>query len=222
MVSRLISKASGLAFVAAIIGAIALAAPSSAEDYAPLPEVAEGQKSAIFAGGCFWCIESDFDKVPGVISTTSGYSGGTSVRPSYKQVTYVDEGHYEVLKVVYDPTLVSYDALLDAFWHSVDPTDDGGQFCDRGPSYETAIFVTEEQRAIAEASKKRIAEGEYPKKPIVTPILDAKPFYPAETYHQDYYQKNPIRYRYYRSRCGRDATVKRVWGPNAYKGIPKS
>ncbi|MCL4148532.1 UNVERIFIED_CONTAM: hypothetical protein GTU68_063833 [Idotea baltica] len=190
--------------------------------YAPLPPVAEGQKTAIFAGGCFWCVESDFDKVPGVISTTSGYTGGTIPRPSYKDVTYKDTGHYEAVAVVYDPEKVSYDALLTAFWHSVDPTDAGGQFCDRGESYRTAIFVSPEQRAAAEASKTATDAGEWPKKPIVTPILDAAEFYPAESYHQDYYTKNPIRYSYYRNGCGRDKKVKEVWGPLAFEGIPKS
>jgi peptide-methionine (S)-S-oxide reductase len=137
--------------------------------------------------------------------------------------TYRNHGkHIEALKVVYDPAVVSYDALLTAFWHSIDPTDAGGQFCDRGHTYTTAIFATEEQRAAATASKASVAKGDYPKKPIVTPILEAQTFWPAEVYHQDYYQKNPIRYRYYRSRCGRNATVERVWGPHAYKGIPKS
>ena len=220
MVSQLISRVGGAVTVAGtLVAALWLATPSMAQDaMAPPPEVAEGQKTAIFAGGCFWCIEKDFDHVPGVVSTTSGYTGDTMQNPTYRN----HGKHIEALKVVYDPQIVSYDALLTAFWHSIDPTDAGGQFCDRGHTYTTAIFATEEQRAAATASKASVAKGDYPKKPIVTPILEAQTFWPAEVYHQDYYQKNPIRYRYYRSRCGRNATVERVWGPHAYKGIPKS
>lgn len=219
MTSRIFTAVAAFALAAGIWAC----APAIAEDYAPLPEIAEGHETAIFAGGCFWCVESDFDHVPGVIATTSGYTGGTVERPSYKQVTYQETGHYEAVMVVYDPAQVSYEALLTAFWHSVDPTDDGGQFCDRGTSYRTAIFVKDDaQREAAEASKAELAAGEWPKDPIVTPILDAAPFYPAETYHQDYYRKNPLRYRYYRNGCRRDQTVKRVWGDMAFKGIPKS
>lgn len=220
----MISRRAALGAIVAVIGlgaAVWPVSPTMAEDFAPMPEVAEGQETAIFAGGCFWCVESDFDKIPGVISTTSGYTGGKVERPSYKQVTYTETGHFEAVKVVYDPSVVSYDALLTAFWHSVDPTDPGGQFCDRGSSYRTAVFVADEaQRAAAEASKEAV--GKHLSKPIVTPILDAAPFYTAETYHQDYYKKKPLRYRYYRSGCGRDKTVKRVWGERAFTGIPKS
>lgn len=210
--------------ILALIAAFATTTPSvpaQASEFAELPKVEEGQAVAVFAGGCFWCVESDFDNVPGVLSTTSGYTGGTSVRPGYKQVTYKDEGHYEAVHVVYDPEQVSYEELLTAFWHSVDPTDAGGQFCDRGPSYETAIFVTEDQRKAAEDSKKALTEAKVLKKPIVTPILDTAPFYAAESYHQDYYTKNPVRYSYYRNGCRRDATVKAVWGDRAFKGIEK-
>lgn len=192
-----------------------------AEEYAPLPTVEAGHETAIFAGGCFWCVESDFDHIPGVVATTSGYTGGSLERPSYKQVTYKDTGHYEAVQVIYDPAVVNYEALLTAFWHSVDPTDAGGQFCDRGASYRTAVFVKDAgQRAAAEASKTAIA-GDL-SKPVVTPIIEATVFYPAETYHQDYYRKNPTRYAYYRNGCGRDRTVKKVWGDLAFKGIPKS
>ena len=213
-------------FIAAACAAVlaigtACSSPSMADEYAPLPEIVEGQETAVFAGGCFWCVESDFDHIPGVIATTSGYTGGEAERPSYKQVSYTETGHYEAVQVVFDPSQVSYEALLTAFWHSVDPTDDGGQFCDRGSSYKTAVFVKDDaQRKAAEASKEAIA-GDL-EKPVVTPILDAKTFYPAETYHQDYYKKSPIRYKYYRNGCRRDATVKRVWGDLAFKGIPKS
>ena len=181
---------------------------------------AQKLEKAIFAGGCFWCVESDFDKVPGVVSTTSGYTGGKTKNPTYKEVTYGDTGHYEAVEITYDPAKVSYEALLTAFWHSVDPADDGGQFCDRGHSYKTAVFaLNEKQRVAAEASKK--AAQKVLGKPIVTPILDAAPFYPAEYYHQNYYKTNPYRYRYYRWGCGRDKKLKRIWGEHAFKGIPK-
>lgn len=181
---------------------------------------AQKLEKAIFAGGCFWCVESDFDKVPGVVSTTSGYTGGRTKNPTYKQVTYGDTGHYEAVEITYDPAKVSYEALLNVFWHSVDPTDDGGQFCDRGDSYKTAVFaLNEKQRAAAEASKK--AAQKTLGKTIVTPILDAATFYPAEYYHQNYYQNNSIRYRYYRFSCGRDRKIKNIWGESAFKGIPK-
>jgi peptide-methionine (S)-S-oxide reductase len=225
MVSRLISKA-GIAALAlvALVGFMGGPTPSAAnDDMAKLPQPTAGQKVAVFAGGCFWCIESDMDHLPGVISTTSGYTGGTIPDPTYR-THYKGNGepHYEALQVIYDPMKISYDELLTAFWHSVDVTDPGGQFCDRGPQYRTAVFVTDEQRAIAEASKTALKQGDWPKKEIVTPILELSTFYPAEVYHQDYYKKNPIRYNYYRNGCRRNQTVKRVWGPLAYKGLPKS
>ena len=175
-------------------------------------------EKAVFAGGCFWCVESDFDKVPGVVSTVSGYTGGTTEDPTYPQVTAGGTGHYEAVEITYDPSEVSYDALLTAFWHSVDPTDDGGQFCDRGHSYKTAIFANEQQRRVAEDSRK--AAQQMLDQPIVTPILASAPFYAAEDYHQDYYRKNPVRYRFYRFSCGRDRRVEDVWGERAYEGIP--
>ena len=191
---------------------------AAAETYAPLPQPETGQAVATFAGGCFWCVEADFDKIDGVLATTSGYTGGAVERPSYKQVTYTETGHYEAVQVLYDPSVVDYDTLVDAFWRTVDVTDDGGQFCDRGTSYRTAVFATPEQREAAEASKAEAQEALGGK--IVTPILDAQAFYPAEIYHQDYYLKNPFRYRGYRAGCGRDKIVKRVWGDEAYAGIP--
>ena len=180
----------------------------------------EGAASLILAGGCFWCVESDFDKIPGVLATTSGYSGGSLDNPSYRDVVRGDTGHYEVVKVDYDPAAVSFDDLLTAFWHSTNPTDPGGQFCDRGQSYATAIFVEgAQERDLAEASRDQlIASGI----PIVTPILDRAEFFAAEEYHQDYYLKNPTKYNFYRFSCGRNATVERVWGDLAYMGIPKS
>ena len=181
---------------------------------------AQELKTATFAGGCFWCVESDFDHVPGVVETVSGYTGGTVENPTYEQVSAGGTGHREAVRITYDPSRVSYEELLTAFWHSVDPTDPGGQFCDRGESYETAIFVhDEEQRRAAEASK-AAADEALGDETIVTPIEDAGPFYPAEDYHQGYYEKNPLRYRYYRWSCGRDARIEQVWGERAFEGIP--
>ena len=180
---------------------------------------AQQLEKAVFAGGCFWCVESDFDKIPGVTATISGYTGGKTKDPTYQQVTAGGTGHYEAVEITYDPAKVSYDALLTAFWHSVDPTDDGGQFCDRGQSYETAVFVAnEKERSLAEASEN--AAQKMVDKPIVTPILAAGPFYAAEDYHQNYYKKNPLRYNYYRWGCGRDNRIKEVWGKHAFEGIP--
>ena len=171
-------------------------------------------KSAIFAGGCFWCVEKDFDHVAGVTATTSGYSGGTLENPTYED----HEGHREVLKVDYDDSKVSYATLLDVFWHSVDPTDGGGQFCDRGHAYTTAIYAGDAaELKVAEASKQ--ATEKALGKPVATEIALATAFWPAEDYHQDYYIKNPIRYRYYRSACGRDDRVEEVWGKAAHQGI---
>lgn len=177
-------------------------------------------KEAIFAGGCFWCVESDFDKIPGVLKTISGYTGGHTKNPTYKEVTYKDTGHYEALKVTYDPKKVSYKQLVHSFWRTVDPTDKDGQFCDRGASYRTAIFVKgEKQKETATASKEYEQTKGKLKGRIVTPILEAKIFYPAEGYHQDYYQKNPLRYKYYRYSCGRDQRIKSLWGDDAHKGL---
>lgn len=184
------------------------------------PADAEELATATFAGGCFWCVESDFDAVPGVKETVSGYTGGEVDDPTYKQVSAGGTGHREAVEITYDPDVVSYEELLTAFWHSVDPTDAGGQFCDRGESYETAVFVhDEEQRAAAEASK-RAAEEELGQK-VVTPIETAGAFFPAEDYHQGYYEKNPLRYKYYRWNCGRDQRIEQVWGERAFEGIPE-
>lgn len=171
----------------------------------------ESLASAVFAGGCFWCVEADFDKVNGVVETISGYSGGTLENPTYEQVTYGDTGHYEVVKVIYDPQKVSYRALVDHLMRTVDPTDPGGQFCDRGDSYRTAIFADgADERAAAEAATAD-AESALGQE-VVTPVLDAAPFYEAEGYHQDYYTKNPLKYKYYRWRCGRDERIEALWG----------
>ena len=180
------------------------------------------QAVATFAGGCFWCVESDFDGVPGVLETESGYTGGTLENPTYKQVTGGNTGHYEAVRITYDPAKVSYDKLLDVFWHSVDPTDAGGQFCDRGESYRTAVFFhSPEQKRAAIASKKAINESGVLQGSIVTPILMAKTFYPAEAYHQSYYIKDPLRYRFYRYGCGRDKRLRQLWGKDALRGIEK-
>lgn len=167
---------------------------------------------AIFAGGCFWCVESDFQDVPGVISAVSGYTGGKTQNPSYKQVTYTETGHYEAVEITYDENKISYQELLDRFWVNIDPFDDRGQFCDKGSSYLSAIFVmNEEQRQLAEASKAK-RQQQLGSRKIVTPILDASKFWVAEDYHQDYYKTNPVRYKLYRFNCGRDARLDAVWG----------
>ncbi|SON55113.1 Peptide methionine sulfoxide reductase MsrA [Hartmannibacter diazotrophicus] len=182
---------------------------------------AAASKTAVFAGGCFWCVEADFDHVPGVLKTTSGYIGGTVENPSYKQVSAGGTGHYEAVEITYDPSKVSYDALVTYFFHSVDPLDAHGQFCDRGDSYRTAIFVGNgEERSVAEAAK--AAAHKVLGRKIATKIIDRPTFYPAEQYHQGYYEKNPIRYRYYRTRCGRDQRVKSLWGKSALSLAPAS
>ena len=179
-------------------------------------ETAGKEAVAIFAGGCFWCMEPPFDKTEGVISTTSGYTGGTVANPTYKEVSAGGTGHAEAVKVVYDPSKVSYERLLHVFWRNIDPIRKDAQFCDVGSQYRSAIFyLDEEQRKLAEKSKAELdASGRIPK-PIVTEIVEAGPFYPAETYHQDYYLKNPVRYAYYRWGCGRDARLEQVWGDEA-------
>ncbi len=172
---------------------------------------AKDVQTAVFAGGCFWCVEKDFDQIDGVLKTTSGYTGGTTENPTYKDVTKGGTGHYEAVYIEFDSDIVSYQTLVDAFWRSVDPTDAGGQFCDRGDSYRTAVFATTPQQAVTAQSSKDSAQQALGQS-IVTPILMAGRFYEAEKYHQDYYQKSPIKYKFYRSRCGRDARVKQLWG----------
>ncbi|MEW6683822.1 MAG: peptide-methionine (S)-S-oxide reductase MsrA [Nitrospirota bacterium] len=178
---------------------------------APVSAADKPLATATFAGGCFWCMEPPFDKLPGVRSTVSGYTGGHVPNPTYEAVSQGTTGHVEAVQVVYDPDQISYKQLLDVFWRNVDPLSGDGQFCDRGPTYVSAIFYhDEEQRRLAEDSKKRL-DGRFAQ-PIVTSIRPAVAFYPAEAYHQDYYQKNPIRYNFYRSRCGRDARLTTLWG----------
>jgi len=166
---------------------------------------------AIFAGGCFWCTEADFEKLDGVTAAVSGYIGGTAATANYRDVITGKTGHYEAVRISYDPKVVSYRDLVDFFWRTVDARDDGGQFCDRGPQYRSAVFVADlAQREQAEASK-QAAEAVLGE-PVLTPILDLAPFFEAEAYHQDYYRKNPVRYRAYRWNCGRDQRLKALWG----------
>ena len=178
-------------------------------------------QTAVFAGGCFWCTESDFEKVPGVLEVISGYTGGQVANPTYEQVSAGKTGHVEAVKVVYDEEKVSYAQLLDVFWRHVDPTDPGGQFVDRGRQYLSAIFYADDrQRQMAEASKQRlIASGQF-ERPIATEILPLGEFYEAEPYHQDYYKKNPIRYKWYRSGSGRDQFLENAWRMDKFGQIP--
>ena len=168
--------------------------------------------TATFAGGCFWCTEADFDKVPGVISTTSGYTGGTVKDPTYHQVSAGGTGHAEAVQVVYDPSKVTYARLLDVYWHSVDPLVKDQQFCDHGNQYRTAIFYrTDEEKKLAEETKKQV-EAKFAPRTVYTQIVKADTFYPAEDYHQDYYKKNEARYKFYRWNCGRDQRLEQLWG----------
>ena len=167
---------------------------------------------AIFAGGCFWCVEADFDKVPGVLSTTSGYIGGKVDNPTYNQVSAGGTGHAEAVEIVYDPAKVSYAKLLDVFWHTTDPLAKDRQFCDSGDQYRTAIFyATDEEKKLAEETKKSV-EAKFAPRPVYTQIVKAGSFYKAEDYHQDYYQKNESRYKFYRWNCGRDQRLEQLWG----------
>ncbi len=169
------------------------------------------EETAIFAGGCFWCLEHDLKNIPGVLDVKSGYTGGHVVNPSYEQVSAQKTGHKEAVKVTYDPSKISYGELLENYWHNIDPFDSRGQFCDKGDSYKAVIFYTnEDQRTQAEESKKKL-EAEF-KQPIATEIVPAAPFYLAEEYHQEYSEKNPIRYKYYRFTCRRDKRLAEVWG----------
>lgn len=170
---------------------------------------------ATFGGGCFWCMEPPYDKLDGVIATTSGYMGGEIDHPTYAQVSAGGTGHVEVVQVEYDPARVSYQQLLDVYWKNIDPLTNNRQFCDVGESYRPVIFVhDDEQRRLAEASKQALIDAGRFDQPIVVPIEDAKTFWPAEDYHQDYYRKNPVRYRFYRYGCGRDARLEALWGDN--------
>jgi peptide-methionine (S)-S-oxide reductase len=171
---------------------------------------------ATFAGGCFWCMEPPFEALDGVVSVTAGYTGGTKANPTYEEVSAGGTGHAESVEIVYAPAKVSYEKLLDVFWHNIDPTTPDRQFCDHGRQYRTAIFYHDEmQKRLAEKSKQSLEESKTLPGPIVTEIVPAGTFYPAEEYHQDYAKKNPIRYRYYRYACGRDARLRELWGEAA-------
>lgn len=170
--------------------------------------------TATFAGGCFWCLEEAFEKVEGVSSVISGYAGGTKVSPTYKEVSSGGTGHTEAVEVIYDPGSVTYGELLEVFWRNIDPTDGSGQFCDKGSQYRSTIFYRdEEQKRLIEKSLQSLEDTKPFDEPIVTEIAPASMFYPAEDYHQDYYKRNPIRYRYYKYGCGRAQRLKALWGP---------
>ena len=174
---------------------------------------APGQAVATFAGGCFWCMEQPFDVLPGVVSTTSGYIDGTKANPTYEEVSRGTTGHTEAVQVVYDPSKVSYEKLLEVFWRNIDPTTPNAQFCDHGSQYRSGIYThDQEQHRLATESRARVDRNKSFREPIVTEIKPAKTFYRAEEYHQDYYKKNPLRYKYYRSQCGRDARLEQLWG----------
>jgi peptide-methionine (S)-S-oxide reductase len=193
----------GLALAAAIV------ASGAAAQGTPAPRL----DKATFAGGCFWCMEPPYDKLPGVVSTTSGYMGGSKRNPTYEEVSSGRTGHTEVVQVVFDPEKVSYEKLLEVFWRNIDPTVKDRQFCDVGSQYRTGIFYhSEDQRRLAETSKTALERNKLFKEPIVTPVEPAGEFWPAEGYHQDFYKKNPVRYQYYRAGCGRDERLRQLWG----------
>ena len=173
-------------------------------------------QTATFAGGCFWCMEPPFDKLDGVISTTSGYTSGNSKNPTYKEVSRGGTGHAEAMQIVYDPARISYDELLNEFWHNIDPTNANGQFCDWGSQYRSEIYYhNAEQEKLAKQSKAALIESKPFDEPVVTGVTAASTFYPAEDYHQDYYMKNPVRYKFYRYGCGRDKQLEELWGETA-------
>lgn len=196
-----------------LLGAVLIAAAPRNSNDPKSAANAEGAATATFAGGCFWCMEPPFDAIDGVFSTTSGYVGGPEKNPTYEQVSSGRTGHTEAVEIRYDPTKVSYGELLEVFWKNIDPTTANRQFCDRGPQYRSAIFFhDEEQKALAQASLSKIEESGVLDKPVVTQLIPATPFYAAEEYHQDYYKKNPVRYKLYRTGCGRDRVLKGIWG----------
>ena len=198
-------------FIALVIGLIVCTILANV----PLAESpgASPSAKAYFAGGYFWCMEEAFEKVEGVVSVVSGYMGGTVANPSYEEVSAGRTGHAESVEVIYDPTKVTYQKLLDAFWHNVDPLTPNAQFCDHGTQYRSAIFhSTEEEKRLGEESKSAIAQAKKFPAPIVTQLAPAVTFYPAEDYHQDYYKKNPLRYKYYKYGCGRANRLEVLWG----------
>jgi peptide-methionine (S)-S-oxide reductase len=186
------------------------------------PRIGSGQptdtpyEKATFAGGCFWCMEPPFDELPGVISTTSGYTGGSTKNPTYEQVSAGVTGHAEAVEVVFDPAKITYARLLEVFWKNIDPITPDRQFCDSGTQYRAGIYYhTAEQKRLAEASKKALEDSGRFKQPIVTEIVAAPPFYRAEEYHQDYYKKNPLRFKFYKYNCGRDQRLEKLWGTSS-------
>jgi peptide-methionine (S)-S-oxide reductase len=207
-------------FTAGVL-AIGLALSAGVARAADAPAAAT-RAVATFAGGCFWCMQPPFESLPGVLSTTVGYTGGTVKRPSYEQVSAGGTGHAESIEVVYDPTKIGYDKLLDVFWHNVDPVTKDAQFCDHGHQYRTAVFYHDEtQRAQAEASKRALETSKKLPGPIVTEIVAAGEFWPAEEYHQRYHEKNPVRYKFYRWNCGRDQRLQELWGADAPPAEPR-
>jgi peptide-methionine (S)-S-oxide reductase len=208
MASRLLRALAALTLLAASSAALGQSGPPIAE---------AGRKIAIFAGGCFWCMEHPFDELDGVISVTSGYTGGTKSKPTYEEVSSGSTGHAEAVEVVYDPGKVSYQKLVDVFWHNVDPLTANAQFCDHGTQYRSAIFyLDDEQKRIAESSKDALAKSGRFDKPIVTQIVAATAFWPAEGYHQHYYKTHSVQYKFYRYNCGRDQRLEQLWGkPNS-------
>jgi peptide-methionine (S)-S-oxide reductase len=197
----------------AILAALAVFVLLASAQASP-PQPARQLAKATFAGGCFWCMEPPFDKVDGVVSTTSGYTGGTKKNPTYEEVSSGGTGHAESVQVVYDPSKVGYAKLLEVYWHNVDPTVANRQFCDVGEQYRTAIFYHDaEQKRLAEESRAEVQKKLG--KPVLTQIVPASAFWAAEDYHQDYYMKNPIRYKFYRNGCGRDARLQEIWGDSA-------
>jgi peptide-methionine (S)-S-oxide reductase len=205
-----------LATIFALAGCnAAVPSTSTAANKAPIEVAPENRATAVFAGGCFWCMEKPFDQLPGVVATTSGYIGGQVDNPSYEAVSGGGTGHIEAVEIVYDRTRITYKQLLDTYWQQVDPFDAQGQFCDKGTTYVARIFTaTPEETAAATASKAAIA-AKFAGQSIAVDVLPASKFWPAEDYHQDYYLKNPVRYAYYRNGCGRDARLKAVWGEKA-------
>jgi peptide-methionine (S)-S-oxide reductase len=201
-----------------LIGTLVFAAALGAMS-ASAATTTSGQAIATFAGGCFWCMEPPYDELDGVLSTTSGYTGGHKQNPTYEEVSTGKTGHTEAVQVVYDPKRITYERLLAVFWRNIDPITANAQFCDHGTQYRSGIFYHDaEQRRLAEESKRALEASRRFKAPIVTEIVAAGPFYPAEEYHQDYYKKNPVRYKLYRAGCGRDQRLTELWGDAAARG----
>ena len=211
-----------LVFVLVVLGVVRLSRAGQPSPATGTPSVsADTLAKATFAGGCFWCVEEAFDKVAGVTSVTSGYIGGNGQNPTYEEVSNGGTGHAEAVEVVYDPGKVGYAKLLDVFWHNIDPLTPHAQFCDRGSQYRSAVFYhTDEQQRLAQSTKQQLERSGRFKQPIVTEVVKASTFYPAEEYHQDYYRKNPVRYKFYKWNCGRDARLKEVWGQDAASATP--